>query len=211
MSADDRGNDLGAVGIPIDGSLGFAPGGTALPTSEEGSFRAFKLAAAFRKAGLFTEDGGFEWNLEADGDPIKFFQQGYTIPSGLANAELTVKLAQYDPVTQLISWGKVPDENGYITIDAGGHALSFVIFTEEIFKNGTIRRRVAEATVKSAKVDKAENGSVNGTEVVFSAKRMPELDNEHLGEWLLPRGFVSAAEAAGSARVADVDPDADAA
>jgi hypothetical protein len=196
MAADDRGNDLGAVGIPIDGSLGFAPGGTLLPTSEEGSFRDFKLPAAYKRAGLFTEDGGFEWNLEADGDPIKFFQQGYTIPSGLANAELTVKLAQYDPITQLISWGKVPDENGYITIDAGGHALSFAIFTEEIFKNGTIRRRAAEATVKSAKVDKAENGSVNGTEVVFSAKRLPSLNNEHLGEWLLPRGFVSAAESA---------------
>ena len=87
MSADDRGNDLGAVGIPIDGSLGFAPGGTLLPTKEEGSVRAFKLPTPlWRKAGLFTEDGGFEFNLEADGDPTKFFQQGYTIPTGLATA-----------------------------------------------------------------------------------------------------------------------------
>jgi hypothetical protein len=198
MAADDRGNDLGAVGIPIDGSLGFAPAGTLLPTEDEGSVRGFTLPAAYKKAGLFTEDGGFEWELEPDGDPIKFFQQGYQIPSGLANANLTVKLAQYDPITQLLAYGKTANDNGYITIDAGGHALSFVVFTEEIFKNGTIRRRVAECSVTSAKVDKAENGSVNGTEVVFSAKRLPELDNEHLGEWLLPRGFTSAAETAGA-------------
>ncbi|TFD80914.1 hypothetical protein E3T53_04445 [Cryobacterium psychrophilum] len=60
------------------------------------------------------------------------------------------------------------------------------MFTEEIFKNGVIRRRIAEVSVKSAKTDKSERGSVNATEITFKAKRSASLNNEHLGEWLIP-------------------------
>lgn len=186
MVADARGNDIGAVGVPVTGFLGFAPAGTTFPTPEEGADPEFLLPAAFKKAGLLTEDGGFEWTLEADGDPIKFWQDGYSIPSGLANATLVAKMAQYDDNVRLLSYGKVPDDNGYITIDAGGHALRFVAFTEEIFKNGAIRRRVADVGVTGAKVDKSERGSVNGTELTFAADRSPALGNEHLGEWWIP-------------------------
>jgi len=182
---DALGNDLAAVGIPISGFLAVAPKGTELPTPAAGGELDFTLPAAFRTAGLITEDGGFEWTLEADGDPIVFFQDGYSIPTGLATADLVTKLAQYDALVREIAHGKVPDENGFITIDAGGHGTEFVIFTAEIFKNGVIRRRVAEASVKAAKVDKSERGSVNGTELTFSAKRHPSLKNEHIGEWLV--------------------------
>jgi hypothetical protein len=182
---DAFGNDITAVGIPISGHLGYAPAGTAFPTPAEGGAPDFVLPVAFKKAGLITEDGGFEWDLEPDGDPIVFFQEGYSIPSGLANADMTAKLAQYDAAVRKLAWGKTPDANGFITIDAGGHGLDFVIFTEEIFKNGVIRRRIAETSVTSAKVDKSERGSVNGTELKFHAKRMPILGNEHIGEWLI--------------------------
>lgn len=164
MSADQYGNDVTAVGIPVTGFAGYAPKGTIKPTPAEGGAADFTLPAAFKKLGLLTEDGGFEWTLEPDGDPIMFWQDGYSIPSGLANAECVAKLAQYDDIVRQVSWGKVPDENGYITIDAGGHALEFVLFTEEIFKNGVIRRRVADISVSGAKVDKSERGTVNGTE-----------------------------------------------
>lgn len=186
MVADTNGNDVTAVGVPVTGFLGYAPAGTTLPTPTEGGAAGFVLPTAFKKAGLLTEDGGFEWTLEPDGDPIKFWQDGYSIPSGLANAECVAKLAQYDEIVRHIAWGETPDDNGYITIDAGGHALEFVIFTEEIFKNGVIRRRVAVVTVKTPKVDKSERGSVNGTEVTFVARRVPALQNKHLGEWLIP-------------------------
>lgn len=185
MAADAQGNDILAVGVPITGSLGFAPGGTTLPTPAEGGDPAFTLPVAFKKAGLFKEDGGFEWTLEADGDPITFMQEGYSIPSGLANADLVATLAQYDERVRQLAWGKTPDANGFITIDAGGHALEFVIFTEEIFKNGVIRRRVAEVSVRSVKVDKTERGTPNGTAITFRAKRHPSLNNEHIGEWLI--------------------------
>lgn len=185
MAADSFGNDITAVGVPITGFLGFAPAGTTIPTPIEGGAADFVLPVAFERAGLLTEDGGFEWTLEPDGDPIVFWQEGYQIPSGLANAELVAKLAQYDSIVRRLAWGKTPDANGYITIDAGGHALEFVVFTEEIFKNGVIRRRVAEVSVTGAKVDKSERGNVNGTELTFKAKRSVSLGNEHLGEWLI--------------------------
>lgn len=186
MTADAQGNDILAVGVPVTGFLGFAPSGTTLPTPTEGADPDFVLPVAFKKAGLLKEDGGFEWTLEADGDPIVFWQDGYSIPSGLANATLAATLAQYDETVRQLAYGKTPDANGYITIDAGGHALEFVVFTEEIFKNGAIRRRVAECTVKTAKVDKSERGSVNGTALEFGAKRSPRLNNEHIGEWWIP-------------------------
>jgi hypothetical protein len=185
MAADAFGNDVTAVGIPVTGFLGFAPAATAFPTPAAGGAADFVLPAAFKKAGLLTEDGGFEWTLEPDGDPIVFWQDGYSIPSGLANAELVAKLAQYDAIVRELSWGKTADANGYMTLDAGGHALEFVVFTEEIFKNGVIRRRIAEVGVTSAKVDKSERGSVNGTELTFKAKRSALLNNEHIGEWLI--------------------------
>lgn len=185
MAADTLGNDVTAVGVPVTGFLGYAPAGTALPTAVEGADATFALPEAFKKVGLLTEDGGFEWTLEPDGDPITFWQEGYSIPSGLANAECVAKLAQYDEIVRAIAWGKTADANGYITIDAGGHATEYVLFSEEIFKNGVIRRRVAEVTVTGAAVDKNERGSVNGTELTFSAKRSASLNNEHIGEWLI--------------------------
>jgi hypothetical protein len=182
---DAFGNDITAVGIPVTGFFGYAPATTAFPTPAAGGADDFVLPAAFKKGGLLTEDGGFEWTLEADGDPITFWQEGYSIPSGLANATLVAKLAQYDAIVRELAYGKTADANGFITIDAGGHALEFVIFTEEIFKNGVIRRRIAEASVTGAKVDKSERGSVNGTEITLSAKRSASLSNEHIGEWLI--------------------------
>ncbi|MFC5930931.1 IPT/TIG domain-containing protein [Cryobacterium melibiosiphilum] len=209
MTVDASGNDLSAVGIPITGFLGFAPKGTVFPTSTEGAASTFTLPIAFVKAGLLTEDGGFEWTLEPDGDPIKFYQDGYQIPSGLANATLVVKLAQYDAMVRELSYGKTADANGYLTIDAGGHAVEYVAFTEEIFKSGAIRRRIAEVSVTGAKVDKSERGAVNGTELTCAAKRSASLGNDHIGEWWLPASSgtaptVTAASPSGAATAATV-------
>jgi hypothetical protein len=182
---DSQGNDIAAVGVPITGFLGFAPAGTAFPTPVEGKDPELVLPEEWEMAGLVKQDGGFEWTLEPDGDPITFWQEGYSIPSGLANATLTTTLAQYDPIVRKLAYGKTADANGFITIDAGGHATPFRVFTEEIFKNGVIVRRIAECTVTSAKVDKSERGAVRGTALTFAAKRIAELNNEHIGEWLI--------------------------
>lgn len=187
MTADSFGNDVTAVGIPVSGFFGYAPIDTILPTPVEGGSIGFTLPAAFKKAGLLTEDGGFEWTEEADGDPITFWQDGYSIPSGLANVTLVAKLAQYDAIVREVTYGKTADSNGYMTLDGGGHATRYVLFSEEIFKNGVIRRRVAaDAGVSTAKRDKSTRGEVNGTELTFTVARSPLLKNEHIGEWLIP-------------------------
>ena len=184
---DSFGNDVTAVGVPVTGHMGVAPFGTAVPTPVEGADTAYTLPVAYKLPGLLTEDGGFEWSMEADGDPIEFWQEGFSIPSGLANVTLKVKYAQTDETVRGIIRGKTADANGYITIDGGGTSAKYVLFTEEIFKSDLIRRRVAaNASIESVSEDKSERGSVLGYEVTYSIARSPELANDHIGEWLIP-------------------------
>lgn len=191
MTADAQGNDVGAVGIPISGNIGVAPvasGNVIAPSA--GASPVLALPAAFRKLGLIKQDGGFDWTTEADGDAIEFFQEGYSIPTGIANATLEVGLAQTDPVVREVTYGKVPDANGYITIDAGGHGTRYLVYTEEIFKNGWIERRLGVASVSAAKVDKAERGAVKGTVLTFKFDRSPYFENNHFGQWLVDTNSV---------------------
>jgi hypothetical protein len=186
MAADSRGNDIAAVAVPVTGFMGYAPAGTDFIDPEDGADAAFILPAAFKKVGLLKEDGGFEWTLEADGDPITFWQDGYSIPSGLANATLAAGLAQTDEIVRKLLTGKTADANGYITVDAGGHATEFVFFTEEIFKNGMIRRRQSVGQLSTAKENKSTRGEVLGYDVELKMRRDAALGNEHIGEWLIP-------------------------
>ncbi|HEY8589608.1 MAG TPA: hypothetical protein VIL55_08660 [Naasia sp.] len=183
--ADSAGNDITAVAVPVTGFLGFAPGNTTLPTPSAGAAEDFVLPVAFKKVGLLKTDGGFEWTGEATGDPIEFWQDGYSLPSGLANVTIAAGLAQTDELTRSLVTGKTADVNGYITVDGGGHSTEYVFFTEEIFKNGVIRRRVAVGQVQSAKENRSTRGEVIGYDCVFKIRRHPSLNNEHYGEWLI--------------------------
>lgn len=207
MAADELGNDVSAVGVPVTGHIGFAPEGTTGPTPSAGASRSYVLPTEYKVPGLLTEDGGFEWTLEPDGDPIVFYQEGYSLPTGIATAELVLKLAQTDEIVRSIIRGKTADENGYMTVDAGGHAVQYSVFTEEIFKNGVIRRRWApKVSIKSVKEDKSERGNVLGYEVTLSIHRSPLVGNEHFGEWLLPAGSPAAAAPTITAVEGDPDP-----
>lgn len=206
MAADEFGNDVQAVGIPVTGNIGFAPFATPIPSPAAGGARDFILPVAFKVAGLLTEDGGFEWTLEADGDATVFYQSGYSLPSGLANATVKVKFAQTDETVRGIIRGKTADVNGYMTIDAGGTDAKYVLFSEEIFKNGVIRRRVAaNVGVKSVKEDKSEQGKVLGYEVEFKLERSLATENNHLGEWLIQTGGLLSITAATPASAATGD------
>ena len=186
MAADTNGMDLASVGVILSGRLFIGEDGTLIPTAVNLADPDWVLPADFKPAGLFTTEGGFEWTLEPDGDPTEFLQDGYTLPSGLATAELKVVLAQTDAIVRRICFGKTPDANGYITINAGGHALAFVLYAEEIFQDGRIRRRVVgKATVKSVKESTSERGSVKAYEVTFKLERHADLNNDHIGECIL--------------------------
>lgn len=186
--ADAAGNDILAVGVPVTGSIGFAPFGTAIPTPVQGAVDALVLNAAFKKLGLLKDAGGPQFAWAASGDPILFWQDGYSMPSGLADVTLTLTVAELlnDHVRSIIS-GVTPDANGYLTMDGGGHATQYVLFTEEIFKNGAIRRRVApNVTLRSTTEDQNNRGEVNGSQLVFSIARHASVQNNHFGEWVLP-------------------------
>lgn len=188
MVADAAGNDILAVGVPVTGSIGFAPFGTAIPTPVEGKADNLALDPAFRKLGLVKEDGGPQFAWAADGDPITFWQDGYSIPSGLANVTLTVTAAEIlSAFLQELIAGEAPDANGYVEIDGGGHAVRYVVFTEEIFKNGAIRRRVAPlVTLASSEEDQSTRGEVMGNALTFNIGRHASVGNKHFGQWILP-------------------------
>lgn len=188
MAADAAGNDILAVGIPVTGSIGIAPFGTAIPTPTAGGADALVLDPAFRKLGLLKSDGGPQFAWAASGEPIEFWQDGYTEPSGLADVTLSVTAAEVlgDLYRELVA-GAVPDANGYVEIDGGGHSNRYVVFTEEIFKNGAIRRRVAPwVQLQSATEDRSERGTVNGSALVFEISRSEAVGGKNFGEWVLP-------------------------
>jgi hypothetical protein len=188
MAADSNGNDILAVGVPVTGFIGFAPFGTAIPTPLAGAADDLTLDPAFKKIGLLKTDGGPQFAWAADGDPIEFWQDGYSIPSGLAAVTLAITAAEIlaDHVREIIA-GIAPDANGYLELDGGGHATRWVVFSEEIFKTGAIRRRVApNVSLQSSTEDRSERGAVNGNALLFDVNRSPAVGGKHFGEWVLP-------------------------
>lgn len=186
MSADAQGNDITAVAVPVTGFIGFAPIGTDIPTPVEGADPDFVLPVAYKKLGLVKEDGGPQWAWAADGDPLTFWQQGYTIPTGLANVTVEASLAQTDDQVRTFLYGSAPDGNGYLEVDGGGNATHYVIFTEEIFKSGAIRRRVApDGNVQTVAEDQSTRGEVLGYDTTININRSDVVNGQHFGEWLI--------------------------
>ena len=185
MAADEAGNDVQAVGVPLTGFLAYAPHTATIPAPSEGNAAELTLDTEFRKIGLLKDDGGFEWTEEPDGDPIEFWQDGYSIPSGLANVTLVFTAAEESPITRQLRTGKTPDENGYLTVDGGGNSNRYVFFSEEVYRNGAIRRRAAYGRVATAKLQKSERGTPQGIEFTIEVHRNAAFGNEHYGEWVI--------------------------
>ena len=187
MAADSAGNDITQVFVPVTGFVALAPFGTTIPTPVEGADPDFVLPAAFKKLGLLKTDGGPGWTWEQTGDAIEFWQDGYSIPSGLSNVQLAATAAEMNDWVRQIKSGKIPDANGYIEFDGGGHATQYVAYSEEIAKNGAIRRRVApNSQVATVVEDRNTRGEVLGDAFTFKVNRSPLVGNGHFGEWYLP-------------------------
>lgn len=188
MSADSAGNDLTKVFVPITGFLGYGPQGTTIPERSELAEPSFTLPPQVQRVGLIKRDGGFEWTGNPSGDAIEFWQDGYKLPSGQVEATLAVALAQTDPVVRKLIWGKAPDEYGVIDVDLGGNDQVHYLVTEEVSKNGIIRRRIAPScTVQSVKEDKSERGTPQGYLVTFSTNRDLAI-NAHFREVVIHPG-----------------------
>ncbi|QAB18330.1 hypothetical protein Leucomu_13175 [Leucobacter muris] len=187
MAADAEGNDIGLVGIPITGFLAWAPIGTAIPAKSEGAELDLELAAAFAKVGLIKQDGGFDWTGEASGDAIEFWQEGYSVPTGLANVTIAATLAEHKAKNQELLYGEAPDADGAADIEEASNDKRVVLFSHEVFKSGWIRRRaMPNVGVQLVKLDKSERGSVQGQAVTFKVDRSGVVGNRHYRQWIIP-------------------------
>ena len=186
MVADLKGNDIAAVGVPVTGFIGYAPLGTSIPTPAEGADPDFVLPGAFKKLGLIKVDGGPKWSEAANGDALEFWQEGYSIPTGLADVSVAASLAETNENTRSFLTGKTADANGYLERDGGGNAKHYVIFTEEIFKNGLIRRRVApDANISAVDENQSTRGEVLGYDTTLKINNSPLVGGGHYGEWYI--------------------------
>ena len=187
--ADELGNDVELVAVPVSGAIALAPYGTDGPSRAQGADPEYTLPVAFKRVGLITQDGGPEFTEERDGDPIQFWQDGYSIPTGLANCTITFTAAETNSFVQELHAGVAPDANGYVEVNAGGHSNRYVLWLEEIFRNGMIRRRIAYmATVDSFTAVKSERGTVMGYTIVLRIGVHSKLNNNHYGQWVLNPG-----------------------
>lgn len=188
--ADEMGNDVELVAIPVSGAIALAPEGTEGPSRSEGADPEYHLPVGFKRVGLITQDGGPEFTEERDGDPIQFWQDGYSIPTGLANCTVKFTAAETNPFVQELHAGTTPDQYGYVEVNAGGHATRYVLWLEEIFRNGMILRRIAyNATVDSFAAVKSERGTIMGYTITLRIGVSSKLNNNHYGQWVLnPNG-----------------------
>lgn len=187
MAADAEGNDVGLVGIPVTGFLAWAPFNTLIPSREEGASLDLVLDSAFAKVGLIKQDGGFDWTGEASGDAIEFWQEGYSVPTGLANVTIAATLAEHKAKNQELLYGELPDQYGANDVEEASNDKRLVLFSHEVFKSGWIRRRaMPNSAVQSVKLDKSERGSVQGLATTFKVDRSSVIGNRHYRQWIIP-------------------------
>lgn len=185
--------DVNEVYVPVTGAVAFAPNGTAVPTPEEGKKKNVTLNSAFHQIGLITTDGGFEWTEEPKGERQEFFQQGYSMPSTEATVRVTFTAAQTSrKILEIIRGGKF-DEHFHTIVDAAGNPQTFVVWIEEIAKNGVIRRRCGEnVKVVSYKAAKSERGSITGLEITLEFDVAAGHPGGQYHEWFITASEVTA-------------------
>ena len=185
MAADAAGNDTTAVFIPVTGFVAFAAYGTPVPTKAELNTYGYTPPVTYARGGLITVDGGAGWN-ENRASNIEFFQDEYEVNAGTGSAEFSVKLAETNTNVRTILRGVAPDGNNAIDVDIDAN-VHYVIYVEEVAKNGDIRRRVsANAWLTAATGDKSTRGEVSANQATFKCKRHSATGNNHFTEVIVP-------------------------
>jgi len=183
MTADSQGNDLDAVGVPITGLAATAPvleanviAKTALGASP------LALPAAFKRLGLFKQDGGPSEARES-GDPIEFFQVGYKL-AGDGSRAVTINLAEHNAAVQALIEGKEPDANGVIEVSSSLPDNTFILFTSTRYRNGKEKRRVGVASVTAVETDQETRGEVEGRAVTFTYQEHDLFNGAPFWQWI---------------------------
>lgn len=167
MAADEQGNDLGAVGVPITGMAAFSrlEAENVLTKAELGA-KPLVLPPAYRKLGLYKVDGGPAPGRET-GDPILFFQVGYSL-AGDGTRTVVITLAEQNANVQELIEGSVPDENGVIEVSSALPDNRFILVVVTKYRGGLEKRQIGVASVTAVELDQQERGSVEGAAVTFT-------------------------------------------
>lgn len=167
MTADAAGNDLDAVGVPITGLAAFAPLAVEnLIAKAQLGASPLVLPAAYKKLGLYKQDGGPAPSRES-GDAIEFFQKGYTL-AGDGTRTVVIGLAEDNPAVRLLIEGREADENGVIEVSSSLPDNRFILLVVTRYRNGKEKRQIGVASVTAVEVDQQERGSVEGANVTFT-------------------------------------------
>lgn len=172
MAADEQGNDLDAVDVPITGLAAWAPREVAnvIAKAELGA-SPLELPAAYKMLGLFKTDGGFADGRE-DGERIEFFQGGYSL-AGDGSRNTVVGLAENNTAVLELIEGKEPDANGVIEVSASLPDNRFIFLNSTRYKSGKEERKIGVAAITAVERDQAERGSVRGANVTFTWQTDP--------------------------------------
>src|SRR5689334_22703797 len=158
MAADEQGNDLDAVGVPITGLAAFAPAiqSNVIAKADLGA-SPLVLPGGYKRLGLYKVDGGPQESRDSD-DPIEFFQKGYTI-SGDGTRSVVISLAEANAAVQELTEGVEPDENGVIEVSSNLPDNRFILLVVTKYRNGEEDRRIGVAAVTKVEPDQQERGS----------------------------------------------------
>ena len=187
VDATAAGHDLSKVGVALSGAAAILPlpdASFTAPASTVFGADEFTIPSGFVGLGLRTADGAPEWADEQDGDAIEFFEDGYSIPSGMVNSTCKMILAQTEPMVVELKAGTALDANGVADVDLGGNAKRYVLYTEEVYKTADpgvmlYERRMAEVSVQSVVAAKPERGSVRGWTVTLKNHRSSLFGSKH--------------------------------
>jgi hypothetical protein len=183
MAADENGNDLKAVSIPLTGFAAVDFAGTAgFLAPEVGGTWPLILPTGYEKLGLFKVDGGPQDSSETE-DAIEFFQDGYKM-AGASTMTVQVNLAQFDANVRRLTTGKTPDANGMIVVTQATPDNTFPFVTVTAFKNGAKLVRSGMSRVSAVERDQETRGEVNGRATTFEWV-YDETIGGYYREWLI--------------------------
>ena len=182
MAADEQGFDLDAVNVPITGMAAYAPlaGANVIAESELGA-SPLNLPAAFKKLGLYKQDGGPTPTRET-GDAIEFFQIGYK-KAGDGTRGLTIGLAENNPTVIALIEGVEPDEHGVYKVSSNLPDNRFILFSSLRYRGGLEERQIGVASITAVEPDQAERGSVKGANVTFTWQEHDLFDGSPFWQW----------------------------
>nr|DAD75160.1 MAG TPA: Ig-like domain protein [Siphoviridae sp. ctvGX2] len=192
--------EIDDVGIPITGVAAYAPVTEANVIKDEDLGKAtLTLPEAYRRLGLYKEDGGVEEERDDD-DAIELFQEGYKL-AGKSTTSVKIGLAEDNENVNRLIDGIEPNEHGVVYVPSSLPSNTILLFVATKYKSGRELRRLGVARISAVEVDQEERGSVKAKTVTFEWVPSPLIGGSPYKKWLGIPGGVTVAVAPKTATV----------